>query len=77
MKKIVITRLVAQEKQTLGHLSLYDGTKVEFEAKTLELPWKDNWQNVSCIPPGLYRIEARYSHRFGHHLRAGEQTDAG
>jgi len=31
---------------------------------TLELPWKDNKQSISCIPEGEYRVESHYSHRF-------------
>ncbi|WP_413998883.1 DUF5675 family protein [Flavobacterium sp. W1B] len=35
---------------------------------TIELPWKDNLSQVSCIPEGEYFIEKRYSSRFGCHL---------
>lgn len=35
---------------------------------TIELPWKDNLSQVSCIPEGEYFIEKRYSSRFGWHL---------
>ncbi|WP_281228087.1 DUF5675 family protein [Flavobacterium aquiphilum] len=34
----------------------------------IELPWKDNQHQVSCIPEGEYFIEKRYSTRFGWHL---------
>lgn len=39
--------------------------------RTGELPWRDNAPNVSCIPPGTYRVEWRRSSRFGecYHLR--------
>lgn len=36
--------------------------------KTIELPWKDNLVQVSCIPEGEYFLEKRYSPRFGWHL---------
>ena len=26
---------------------------------TLELPWKDNQNNISCIPPGTYKLRVR------------------
>lgn len=32
---------------------------------TLELPWKGNMKNVSCIPPGTYTVEKYVSSRFG------------
>ncbi|MES2804068.1 MAG: DUF5675 family protein [Bacteroidota bacterium] len=35
---------------------------------TIELPWKDNQCQVSCIPEGEYFIAKRYSSRFGWHL---------
>ena len=39
-----------------------------FLCYTIELPWKDNKRNVSCIPEGQYEIEPRFSKRFKHHL---------
>ena len=39
---------------TAGSLSLYSG----------ELPWRDNRPNVSCVPPGTYRVAWTYSDRF-------------
>ena len=44
------------EKQTEGLLELRDGMKVIFTCKVLELPWKNNKKNVSCIPEGRYNI---------------------
>ena len=35
---------------------------------TIELPWKDNKRNISCIPEGQYEIKTRFSKRFQHHL---------
>lgn len=32
---------------------------------TLERPWQDNQQNVSCIPAGRYRCERIRSPKFG------------
>jgi|SRR5690625_422 len=50
--KLVVNRVTEQEgKQTLGDMVLYDEGLVLFECKTLELPWRGNRQNVSCIPP--------------------------
>jgi len=31
---------------------------------TIELPWINNKRNVSCIPPGRYRVEWTESRRF-------------
>ena len=37
-------------------------------AYSIELPWKQNAQRVSCIPEGKYFIRKRYSRTFGWHL---------
>ena len=34
---------------------------------TIELPWKNNAPQVSCIPEGEYVLRKRYSPRFGQH----------
>lgn len=34
---------------------------------TLELPWRENQRNISCIPAGEYAVKARSSARFGLH----------
>jgi len=39
-----------------------------FLCHTIELPWRDNKRNVSCIPEGRYEIATRYSSHFKHHL---------
>lgn len=49
---------------TNGEL-LLNGDKV---CLTIELPWKENKPNVSCIPEGRYELKKRYSPRFGKHL---------
>jgi len=36
-----------------------------FNCKVLELPWRDNKQNISCIPSGEYETIIRVSPRFG------------
>ncbi|MHA1815918.1 MAG: DUF5675 family protein, partial [Candidatus Heimdallarchaeaceae archaeon] len=37
----------------------------DFSCKTLELPWKDNRRQISCIPPGEYKVEIRLSNKYG------------
>ena len=39
-----------------------------FLCHTIELPWKDNKRNISCIPEGRYDVVPRYSTHFKHHL---------
>jgi Family of unknown function (DUF5675) len=35
---------------------------------SIELPWKNNLAQVSCIPEGRYRIIKRYNEHFGPHF---------
>ena len=35
---------------------------------TIELPWKDNHAEVSCIPEGRYELKKRFSPKFAWHL---------
>ncbi|UNY97906.1 DUF5675 family protein [Zhouia spongiae] len=41
----------------------------------IELPWKDNIRNISCIPDGLYPLQLRTTHRFGPHLQVCNVPD--
>ena len=42
-----------------------DGKRICF---TIELPWLNNQQKISCIPEGRYELEKIYSEKFGWHL---------
>lgn len=67
--KAIIKREPSSEKQTLGEFSLYDGDKLLFKCKTLELPWKDNRQQISCIPTGDYKVVMRTSPKYKKHYQ--------
>lgn len=58
--EIVIDRLyqvpLRNPKETLGVLYLVENNEVVFECKTLELPWKNNENKISCIPNGTYKV---------------------
>lgn len=51
------------DKNTIGRL-WFDG-KVVY---TLELPWRDNLPNISCIPEGIYEVERTWSPAFKKNL---------
>lgn len=63
--QIVITRIQQNDIQTLGTLEVFNTTEKLFECKTLELPWKNNKQNISCIPNGHYFAKKHISPTFG------------
>tara|TARA_B110000977_G_scaffold65128_1_gene88754 strand:+ start:15911 stop:16312 length:402 start_codon:yes stop_codon:yes gene_type:complete len=66
--KVVLNRLVDTGKETLGVLTIHDEIKECFSCKTLELSWKDNKTNVSCIPRGEYLVIVRFSEKHGEHF---------
>lgn len=51
-----LTRYKLEDK-TLGLLVINS----EQSFQTLELPWKDNKRNISCIPDGVYRYKIDFS----------------
>ena len=48
-------------KITIGKLYLDD----ELLCNTVERPWLDNKRNLSCIPPGEYKLKPVVSPKFG------------
>ncbi|WP_299012785.1 DUF5675 family protein [uncultured Polaribacter sp.] len=40
----------------------------KFLCHTIELPWRNNKRNISCILEGQYEVTPRFSKRFKHHL---------
>jgi len=57
--KITIDRKAASNDCTMGYL-IVDNNVIAY---TLELPWLDNQNNVSCIPLGTYKGILRYDNR--------------
>ncbi len=51
---------VYQNDCTVGMLNLGN-----FRCFTLELPWKDNQKNISCIPAGVYKCNKILSPSLG------------
>ncbi len=65
METATLIRDISNDAVTFGKLSL---PWCDVECRTLELPWRDNANNVSCIPEGVYGLEPVYSRTFGHIL---------
>lgn len=58
--KWIITRDNDQTQQTLGDMVVLDAMgKQVFNCVTLEPPWKNNQQGISCIPKGIYTVVHR------------------
>lgn len=67
MNRIEIYRQSDNRTQTLGEGQVVNEVGgVLFQFKTLELPWENNTQRISCIPAGLiYMITKHESPKFG------------
>jgi len=66
-KYIIIDRYSYEKKQTIGKFYLLD-EETQSVLKmwhSMELPWKNNQQNISCIPAGNYRGILHISPTFG------------
>lgn len=51
-----------KEKETLGNFIIIGGSgEIVFQCKTIELPWKNNARQISCIPAGTYQVEKTIS----------------
>lgn len=61
MQQVILNRFESDDQGTLGILSSNDG----FVCKTLELPWRDNQHDISCIPIGEYESEMIVSKKYG------------
>lgn len=62
MKQFILFRMKETEGITPG--SLYDSNRL-FSCRTLELPYKDNQEDISCIPTGKYILEKYDSPKHG------------
>jgi hypothetical protein len=66
-KYIIIDRYSNEKEQTIGMFYLLDEETQSVMKKwhSMELPWLDNQQNISCIPTGNYKAVIHYSPTFG------------
>jgi hypothetical protein len=67
--KALLVRLKDDGIETIGKLLIINGNDLVLECNTLELPFKANIRNISCIPIGGYVVGRRYSERHGEHLK--------
>lgn len=64
MKEATLIRSKDQTIQTLGGIISTSTPELGvFVARSMELPWKNNENNISCIPPGIYTCKYTRSNR--------------
>jgi hypothetical protein len=59
MDRIILERFETSDQGTFGKIRIHD--KIFY---TLELPWRDNANDISCIPAGVYHCSFTMSARF-------------
>lgn len=64
MNEITINRIYG-ENGTYGTLIAKRDNKIVLVSNTIELPWKDNQHNISCIPEGKYKTKPYVSKHLG------------
>jgi len=64
--RINLCRIMDDRSQTLGVMDILnkDG-KILYSLATVELPWNDNQNVISCIPMGNYRVISYSSGKYG------------
>lgn len=55
--RILLKRIYRPTSTTAKGFVFNEKNELVFEFVTLELPWKDNERNVSCIPEGEYLVK--------------------
>ncbi len=66
--KVKLVRNQCTYKQSLGNLTIQSNGNEVFTCHTLELGWKENQQNISCIPEGTYKVKKRSSEKYKDHF---------
>lgn len=69
ISKCILRRIFQDASETLGIFTIYDIRNFPFyEVRTLELPWHNNENKISCIPTGNYDVLKRTSAKYGNHF---------
>ena len=63
MTSLILRREILSNKGVLGILQDPEGAEI---CRTLERPWQENEQNVSCIPCSTYKVVPYSSDKYPH-----------
>ncbi len=84
---VVIEREAVYDEVIIGSISFERDGREAYRSHTLELPWRNNERNVSCVPAGTYELLKRdfgkyyeaYKRRWNHQfsLQVDEVPDRG
>lgn len=67
--RLLLERIDGSKVQTIGRMYALDKNDTSvYNCPTLELPWRENKNSISCIPEGTYKVVKRISKKFGEHF---------
>lgn len=61
MRTAYLNRFIKRDDSTIGNFVFSDGTKMF----AMELPWRDNAHDISCIPCGVYICHMLITQHYG------------
>lgn len=65
MKEVIINRFRIEHNYSLGDCYIrHEDGNIEYIGKSLERGWRNNQNNISCVPEGTYTLKLEYSPRF-------------
>lgn len=64
----LLTRNQKFVDRILGVLEIFENNQMIFRCYTLELPWKNNSREISCIPTGTYDVVPRFTKKYKNHF---------
>lgn len=65
MKTVLINRYKVANDYSLGHCFVkHEDGLIEFIGACIERGWRNNQNNVSCVPEGTYELRLEHSPRF-------------
>jgi ATP-dependent Lon protease len=68
--EIKLTRIHETSTQTIGYMIVQNVLVF-----TLELPYRDNQRNISCVPKGTYSVVRRNSFKYADHFHLTDVPD--
>ena len=64
----LLTRNQKFKDRILGVLEIFEDDNLIFRCYTLELPWKKNQKQISCIPENTYQVVPRFTPKYKNHF---------
>jgi len=64
MRTVYLNRFESTDQGTIG---IWACPEFGYSCFCMELPWRDNTPSLSCIPPGEYTVQIRWSRKYKWH----------